>query len=79
MRLPRDVAPAARARRALLFDGLAALALTVVAMLISAGVGILGFAGALVAILLLAWVAIEFVGLAVCRRSPRARRRRPRR
>ena len=73
MRPPRQISPAARARRALLFDVLAAAALTIVALLVSAGIGIVGFAGLLVATLLIAWAALEKAGLALFRRLKRRR------
>lgn len=73
MRLPTEISPAARARRALLFDALAALLLTVIAVLLSAGIGIVGFVGLLVAIFLIAWIVVEKIGLALLRRRrPRA-------
>jgi phosphatidylinositol-3-phosphatase len=68
VRVPRRISPAARARRALLADVLAGLALTLVVVLVSAGVGIVGFAGLLVALLLVAWIAIEKCGLTLYRR-----------
>lgn len=59
MRLPRHVAPAARARRALLFDVLAAVALATAVVIVSAGIGVVGFAGLLVAIVLILWISFE--------------------
>jgi hypothetical protein len=68
VKLPRNITPAARARRALLFDVLVAVAITVVFVLVSAGVGIVGFAGLLVAIVLIVWIVLEKVGLVLFRR-----------
>lgn len=70
MSLPRKITPAARARRALLFDALAAAGLTIVAVVISAGLGIAGAVGLLIAAALTVWIAVE--------RAVRALRRRKR-
>ena len=59
MRLPKDISPPARARRALLADVLIALAITATVVLLSAGVGVIGF-GATISLLLLGlWFAAE--------------------
>ena len=59
VRLPREVSAAAARRRALLFDLVAALILAVLAIALSAGLGIAGVAALLALIVLLAWVGIE--------------------
>ncbi len=74
MRVPDRISPAARARRALLVDSLAAAALTILALLVSGGIGIVGFAGLLVATLMIAWIAVEKAGQMLRRRWRRRRR-----
>lgn len=59
VRLPRDITPGAHARRDLLFDGLAAAVLALVAILISAGIGVVAFAAALVLLALTIWICVE--------------------
>jgi hypothetical protein len=59
VRLPKDISPAARARRALLVDVLIALAITATVLLISAGVGVVGFGAAISLLLLGLWFAAE--------------------
>lgn len=55
----RGITPGARARRALLFDTLAAIALAVVVLSLAAGLGVVGFFGLPVLLLGLAWVGVE--------------------
>ena len=69
MRLPREVSAAAARRRALLFDLVAALILAVLAIALSAGLGIAGVAALVTLLILLVWNGAE----AFLRR--RARRR----
>jgi hypothetical protein len=45
-----------------------------VALLLSAGIGIVGFVGLLVATLLIAWIALETAGRALYRRRRRKAR-----
>ena len=59
MRVPRDVTPGAGARRALLADSLIALLLAAVAILLAAGIGVVGFVALLVLLLLLLWIGVE--------------------
>jgi NhaP-type Na+/H+ or K+/H+ antiporter len=59
VRLPRDVTPGAGARRSLLVDSLIALLLAMVAILLAAGIGVVGFVALLVLLLLLLWIGIE--------------------
>ncbi len=70
MRLPRDISDAARARRSLLFDLLCALGLALAALALAAGIGVVGFFAALLALALLLWIGLE----AAARRARRARR-----
>jgi hypothetical protein len=80
VKLPREISPGAAARRSLLFDSLAALAILVAAVSAAAGIGVVGFVALPLAILLLAWYLIEGGVRRVRRRgrnagSPPARRR----
>jgi hypothetical protein len=53
------ISPAARARRALLFDVLAAVVLAVLALSLAAGLGPVGFFGLPLLVALLLWIGIE--------------------
>lgn len=53
------ISPAARARRALLFDLLAALALAVLVLSLAAGLGVVGFFGLPLLLLLALWIGAE--------------------
>ncbi len=71
MRAPQRVSPGARARRALLFDTVAAIVLAAIALSLAAGLGVVGFFGLPVLVLGLVWIGVE-------RLLPRVRpRRRP--
>jgi hypothetical protein len=59
MGLPRRISPAARARRALLMDSLAAIAIAIVALSLAAGLGVVGFVALPVLLLGLAWIGAE--------------------
>jgi len=69
MRVPRRISPAARARRALLFDLLFAAVLAGVVLRTTAGLGVVGFFG-------LPVLLIGIISLLVERRFARPRRRR---
>ena len=69
MRLPREISPGAAARRSLLFDTVAALAIFLVAISVAAGIGVVGFVALLAAILLVVWYLVEAVVRRVRRRS----------
>jgi hypothetical protein len=73
VRLPSEITPGAAARRALLADVLIALALTALAFLLAAGIGIVGFGALLVLLALLLWFGVEAVVVRVNR--PCGRRR----
>ena len=76
VRLPRDISPGTAARRSLLADCLIALTLALVAIILAAGIGVVGVAALLVALVLVLWIGVE-AGLR--RRSgPRPGRRRRR-
>jgi hypothetical protein len=55
----RGITPGARARRALLVDSIAAIALAVVALSLAAGLGVVGFFGLPLLILGLLWIGAE--------------------
>jgi hypothetical protein len=59
MGLPRRISPAARARRALLADVLAAVALAVLALNLAAGLGVVGFFGLPLLVAGLLWIGLE--------------------
>lgn len=67
--MPRRISAAARARRALLFDSLAAVVLAALALSVAAGLGVVGFFGLPILIGGLLWIAIESL-----HRGARARR-----
>jgi hypothetical protein len=70
--MPRRISAAARARRALLFDSLAAVVLAALALSLAAGLGVVGFLGLPILISGLLWIAIEsLLGGAKGRRSAR--------
>jgi hypothetical protein len=70
--MPRRISAAARARRALLFDSLAAVVLAALALSLTAGLGVVGFLGLPILIGGLLWIAIEsLLGRAKGRRSAR--------
>lgn len=59
MRLPRDISPGAAARRSLLADFLIALVLALLAIMLAAGIGVVGFAAILILLVLALWLGIE--------------------
>jgi NhaP-type Na+/H+ or K+/H+ antiporter len=69
VRLPRDISPAAAARRSLLADSLGALALAAAALILCAGLGIVGVISLVTLLAIGPWFAIEA-------RAKRLRRRR---
>lgn len=71
MRLPRNVSPAAAARRALLVDVLLGVLVGFLAIVLAAGIGVVGFFALICVLVLLAWYLIEG-GI----RGARGRRRR---
>jgi cobalamin synthase len=73
VRLPRNVSPAAAERRSLLFDVVIGLAVGLVAIVVAAGIGVVGFFALLSAVVIVPWYLLEG-GL---RRAARGRRRRP--
>ena len=69
MRPPRNIAPAAARRRELLVDVTLGLVLAVAAIIVAAGVGVVGFFALLAALALVPWYLLDG-------RHRRARRRR---
>lgn len=59
MSLPRDISPGAAARRSLLADLLAAIAIALLAFQLAAGIGVVGFAALLTTLVLVLWIAVE--------------------
>jgi len=59
VRLPRNVSPAAAARRSLLLDALLGLAIALAAIVVAAGIGVVGFFALLGAIVVALWYLIE--------------------
>lgn len=59
VRLPRNISPAARARRILLADVAIAICLALLAILLAAGIGVVGFGAALLLVALTAWICLE--------------------
>ncbi|MGA8746733.1 MAG: hypothetical protein WB507_12865 [Solirubrobacterales bacterium] len=59
MRAPRRISPAARARRTLLVDLVAAVLLAAVVLQLASGLGVIGFFGLPILLLGLLWVALE--------------------
>ena len=59
MRLPRNVSPAAAARRSLLIDALVGLALALFAIALAAGIGVVGFFALLVTLAVALWSLVE--------------------
>jgi hypothetical protein len=59
VKLPRNVSPAAAARRSLLLDVLLGVLIGVAAIIVAAGIGVVGFLALLGAVLLVPWCLIE--------------------
>lgn len=59
MSLPRDISPGTAARRSLLADLLAALALALLAFQLAAGIGVVGFIALLTTVVLVLWIGVE--------------------
>ena len=61
MKIPRNVSPAAEARRSWLIDVVIGIFLGIFAIILAAGVGVVAFFALLVAILIVAWYVVEGV------------------
>ena len=56
---PRRISPAARVRRALLVDLIAAIALAAIVLRIASGLGVVGFFGLPLLLASLLWIGLE--------------------
>jgi uncharacterized membrane protein len=76
--LPRDISPGTAARRSLLADLLVAIALTLLAFQLAAGIGVVGFLALLTILVLVFWIAVEAAirRLGQCRKTRKTRRQR---
>jgi uncharacterized membrane protein YjgN (DUF898 family) len=70
VKLPRNISPAAAERRSLLFDVALGVLVGIVAMVVAAGIGVVGFFALLCLLIVVPWHLVER-GL----RSKRLRRR----
>jgi hypothetical protein len=59
VRLPRNVSPAAARRRSLLVDAALGILLGVLALIIAAGIGVVGFFALLCAVVLVPWYLLD--------------------
>jgi len=59
VRMPRNVSPAAAERRSLLLDALLGVLIGILAIVVAAGIGVVGFFGLLCALVLVPWYLIE--------------------
>jgi cobalamin synthase len=59
VRLPRNVSPAAAERRSLLFDVVLGLLIGLIAIIIAAGIGVVGFFALLCALVIVLWYLLE--------------------
>lgn len=59
MRPPRRVSPAAARRRSLLLDCLIGLAIGLCAIVVAAGIGVVGFFALICALVLIPWYLLE--------------------
>jgi hypothetical protein len=59
MRLPRNVSPAAARRRSLLLDVVLGIAIGLCAIVIAAGIGVVGFFALICVLVLLPWYLLE--------------------
>jgi hypothetical protein len=67
--LPRNISPGTGARRSLLADLLVAIALSLLAVQLAAGIGVVGFLAALTIVVLVLWIAVEAAIHKVLRRK----------
>ena len=68
MRLPRNISPAAAERRSLLFDVVLGLLIGIFAIIVAAGIGVVGFFALLCILAVIPWYLLD-------RRLHRRRRR----
>jgi hypothetical protein len=77
VRLPRDISEAAARRRALLFDALSAIAIAIVVIVVSAGLGIVALVALVTLLIVALWIGVEALLCRLRRRRPSAAGRRP--
>jgi cobalamin synthase len=73
VKLPRNVSPAAAERRSLLLDALLGILIGLAAIVVAAGIGVVGFFALICALVVLPWYLVE--GALRARRRRRGRRR----
>ena len=78
MRLPRNVSPAAAARRSLLIDVCLGILVGIFVVIVAAGIGVAGFIALLAALLLALWYLVETAIRAARRRRKALEARRGR-
>jgi cobalamin synthase len=71
VRLPRNVSPAAAERRSLLLDGLIGILIGLAAIVVAAGIGVVGFFALICALVVVPWYLVEGALRARRRRRPR--------
>ena len=71
MRLPRNVSPAAARRRSLLFDVVLGILTGIGAIIVAAGIGVVGFFALVCALIVVSWYLIEGSVRTVRRKSRR--------
>ena len=59
MRLPRNISPAAAARRSLLFDVVLGILIGICAIVIAAGIGVVGFFALLCILAVVPWYLLD--------------------
>lgn len=59
MRLPRNISPAAAERRSLLFDAVLGILIGISAIVIAAGIGVVGFFALLCLLAIIPWYLID--------------------
>jgi hypothetical protein len=68
VKLSRNISPGARSRREFFADLLIAIGLATVAIVLAAGIGVVGFLALLVLLLLCTWIGLEAAIKSVLRR-----------
>jgi cobalamin synthase len=71
VKLPRHVSPAAAERRSLLLDGLLGVLIGLAAIVVAAGIGVVGFFALICALVVVPWYLVEGGLRARRRRRPR--------
>lgn len=59
MRLPRNISPAAAARRSLLFDVVLGILIGTCAIIVAAGIGVVGFFALLCLLVVVPWYLVD--------------------